>query len=135
MHHAALAHATIEIAVGGGAADLTIGQHAVAHAQAGAAGGVGDTNPCIHENIDQSLVQGLTVHRWRGRRNDGPNRVTDFFPLKHLGGNAQVADPAVGAGTDIHLIDRGAGHLGHGFHIVRLVAEGHHGVSDWRHRN
>jgi len=45
-------------------------------------------------------------------------------PLENLGGNPQIFDAPIGAGTDVHLIDGGADQFGHVFDIVRLVSEG-----------
>ncbi|VTR65978.1 putative Flp pilus assembly protein TadG [Desulfosarcina cetonica] len=127
VDHAALAHAAVEIAVGGRRADFTLGQHAVAHAQAGPAGGVGHAKAGIHEDLDQAFFQGLGIDLRRGRRDDGAHVVADALTAQHLGGNAQVADATVGARADIDLVHRCAGHFSHRLDVVRLVAEGDHG--------
>ncbi len=51
MHDPALAHAAVEVAIGGGGTNLTFGQYPVAHAKAGPAGGIGNAKTGILENF------------------------------------------------------------------------------------
>ncbi len=76
VNHPALAHAAVEVTVAGRGTDFAFRQHAVAHAETGAAGRVGDTETGIHEDLDDALGQGLLedLRRRRATRCRAPSR-------------------------------------------------------------
>ena len=125
VNHAALAHAAVEIAVRGRGAHLARGQHAVAHTQTGAAGGIGDAETGIHINFNKPLFQGLGKHLRRGRRENGADIVRDSAAFQHCCRSPQILNAAVGAGPHVHLVNPGAGHVGNILHLIRLETVGH----------
>src|SRR5664279_2987874 len=54
-----IAHAALEVAVGGAEGRLAVPQRALVDAQAGPAAGVHDHRAGLHEVVDVALVQGL----------------------------------------------------------------------------
>ena len=67
MDHTALAHAAAKVAIGCGHTNFTFSQNTVAHAQTGAAGGIGNAKTGIHERFDNTFVQSLFIDLGRSR--------------------------------------------------------------------
>src|SRR5512145_2083566 len=56
-----VAHAPLEVAVGGGQGDVAVGEGPLVHAQAGAAARIHDHGAGLHEGGNVALLQGLQV--------------------------------------------------------------------------
>ena len=123
-----MAHAAHEVAVGGGDGALPLGHDAHVSAQAGAAGGGGDGAARLDEGLNEALLHGLEDDLLGGGDDDAPHAVGHLLALEHRGGSPQVADAAVGAGADDHLVDGQAGHLRHHLGVLGQVGHGHGGL-------
>ena len=97
-------------------------------AQAGAAGGGGDGAARLDEGLNETLLHGLEDDFLGGGDDDAPHAVGHLPALEDGGGGSQVADAAVGAGADDHLVDRQAGHLRHHLGVLGQVGHGHGGL-------
>ena len=108
-----MAHASHKVAVGGGDAALAFAHAAHMAAQAGAAGGRGDGAACVDKDLGQAFGDAVQVNLLGGRNDDAAHAVLHLAALHNFGGNAHVADAAVGAAADDHLVDGQAFHLVH----------------------
>src|SRR5450756_2724502 len=78
-----VAHAPVEVAVGGAEADLAVGEDALVDADAGAAAGVGDHGAGVPEHVEQALGRRGSRHGLRGRCDDEA-RVGGAVSYTHL---------------------------------------------------
>ena len=123
-----MAHTAHKISVGGGYGTLPLGHHAHVAAQTGAAGGGGHRRAGLNEGLDQPLPHSLEDNLLGGGNHNAAHVGGHLFALHNGGGDAQVADAAVGAGADYHLVDGGSGHLRHYLGVLRQVGQRHGGL-------
>src|SRR5690242_4056513 len=62
-----VAHAALEIAIGGGQGNLPIAEGSLMHAQAGPASGVHHDSASVHERSDVAFAKRLAIDRARSR--------------------------------------------------------------------
>ena len=61
--------------------------------------------PAAVKTSSQALVLGLRRDPHRAGHDEHPHAVGDLAAAQHLGGGAQVLDPAVGARAEEHRVD------------------------------
>ena len=123
-----MSHPSHKVTVGGGDGALPLGHNAHVAAQAGAAGGGGDGAAGLNEGLNEALFHGLEHDILGGRNHDAAHVVGYLLALHDGGGGAQVADAAVGAGADDHLVNGQTGHLRDHLGVLRQVRHGHGGL-------
>src|SRR3954471_17055243 len=100
MRAAALALATLEVAVRGRRAALAGRQRVRVHAQAHRAAGRTPVEAGRLEDLVEALPLGLRLHLLRSRDDHRVDVRVALAALDDLGGGAQVADAGVGARAD-----------------------------------
>src|SRR4051794_21265363 len=105
MRTSALALTTLEVAVGGRGTALLRGELVGVHAQTHRAPGAAPLGPGLLEHDVEALVLGLQTYAHRPGDHEQPGVVGDGPALQDLRGEAEVLDPAVGAGADEDGVD------------------------------
>src|SRR5215210_671704 len=118
MRPAALALASLEVAIAGRGAPLARLQNVGVHAEAHRAPRVAPVKACLGEDIGESFFLGLLLDAHRTRDDHGPDSFLDLLALYDAGGGAQVLDAGVGTRpekdrVDLDLPDESAGFEGH----------------------
>ena len=111
MGAAAAALAALEIAVAGRGAALARLQLVGVHRQTHRAACQTPLEPRVEENLRQPFRFGLRPHQTRARHHHRAQALLDLVALQDGGGGAQILDPAVGARSDEHGINRDVGQL------------------------
>src|SRR6266404_7406117 len=102
---AALALATLEVAVRGGDRVLAGRQLVAIHRDAHRAAGLSPLRPGGPEDLVQTLALGLSLHLVGAGHDHHPDAVRDVTILEDRSSEAEVADAAVRAGADEDDID------------------------------
>ena len=102
---AALALAALEVPVRGADRVLAGRQLVAVHRDAHRAAGLAPLGAGRPEDRVEPLALGLALHLVRAGHDHHPDAVGDLVALEDLGGEAEVADPAVRARADEHDVD------------------------------
>src|SRR6202451_4177240 len=102
----ALALAAFEVPVRGRGGPLPRLERVRVHAQAHRAPGAAPFGPGRGEDLVEPLALGLRANLHGTGDDKHPDAVRDLPAADHVGGGAQILDPAVGAGADEHGVDR-----------------------------
>src|SRR5215210_7357279 len=96
MRPAALALASLEVAIAGRGAPLARLQNVGVHAEAHGAPRVAPVEACLGEDLGQSFFLGLLLDAHRTRDDHSPYAFLDLVAFQDAGGGAQVLDAGVG---------------------------------------
>src|SRR5215210_2206925 len=105
MRPAALALASLEVAIAGRGAPLARLQNVGVHAEAHRAPRVAPVKACLCEDLGESFFLGLLLDAHRTRDDHGPYVFLDLVAFQDAGGGAQVLDAGVGARSEKYSVD------------------------------
>ena len=86
--------------------------------------GIEDDAAGLAQRLDRAVAKSLEKDRPGGRKDQRPGSGMDLPPFQDPGGDRQVLDPAVRAGSDENLLDGRAGDLADGLDVVDGVGAG-----------
>src|SRR4051812_4446009 len=110
MGAATAALSALEVAVGRGGAALAGREGVGVHPQAHRAAGVTPLEAGVAEDLVEALLLGLLLDEHRPRYDESADAVGHLPTSYDVSGDAQVLDPAVGAGADEHRVDADVAH-------------------------
>ena len=119
-----VAHAALEVAVGGGERHLAVAERALVDAEAGAAAGVHDHGARPHQVEDVALVERLLEDAAGGGEDEHAGALRHLLAAQDVRGGGDVVEAAVGAGADDDLVDLRAGDRVDRLHVVHGVRAG-----------
>jgi len=100
-----IAHAALEVAVGGGDAGFAVAQHALVQSQAGRTAGREYQSPGLDDGVGVAGLVGLEHDGAGGGTDQQAHALLDLLALEYGCGLGNILEPAVGAGADEGLVD------------------------------